>query len=76
MTFLPEISKLFLITGVLFIILGVFLALGGRIPYLGKLPGDIIIEREDFHFYFPITTSLLISFLLTFIFWLSRFLRE
>ena len=39
---------------------------------LGRLPGDIIIERENSRFYFPITTSVLISILLTLIFWLIR----
>ena len=39
---------------------------------LGKLPGDIVIEREGFRFYFPITTMVLISVLLSLIFWLFR----
>jgi hypothetical protein len=39
---------------------------------LGRLPGDIIIERDNFHFYFPVTTSILISLILTLLFWLFR----
>ncbi len=39
---------------------------------LGRLPGDIAIERDNFRFYFPITTSILISLLLTLLFWLFR----
>lgn len=39
---------------------------------LGRLPGDIVIERENFRFYFPITTMVLISLVLSVIFWLFR----
>jgi len=39
---------------------------------LGRLPGDIVIERDDVRFYFPITTSILISIVLSLIFWLLR----
>lgn len=60
------------------IILGVVLVLAGLAwPYLeklglGRLPGDLYFERDGFRFYFPITTSILISLLLTLIFWLFR----
>lgn len=39
---------------------------------LGRLPGDIVIERDNFRFYFPITTSIIISLILTLLFWLFR----
>jgi len=58
------------------IILGVVLVLGGLLwPWLGKLglgrlPGDIVIERGNFRLYFPLGTSLLVSFVLSFILWL------
>ncbi len=61
-----------------FITLGVVLVLVGLLwPWitklgLGRLPGDIIIRRENFSFYFPITTCILISAALTFLFWLFR----
>lgn len=42
-----------------------------KFPF-GRLPGDISIERENFHFYFPLTTSILLSLLLTLIFWWWR----
>jgi len=61
---------------VILILLGLFFTFGGKIPYLGKLPGDIIIQRENFHFYFPIVTCILISAALTFIFWIIRILRK
>jgi hypothetical protein len=60
------------------IIIGIVLiALGLLWPWveksgLGRLPGDIFIERGNFRFYFPITTSLIISLVITAIFWLFR----
>ena len=46
------------------------------IPWLGKLPGDIAVEREDSRFYFPVETCLLLSVLVTGILWLVRFLSR
>jgi hypothetical protein len=60
------------------VILGiVLLVLGLAWPWLvksglGRLPGDIIIERENFRFYFPITTSILVSIVLSLLIWLFR----
>jgi hypothetical protein len=56
--------------------LGIILILAGIVwPFLqrigiGRLPGDIVVEREHFRFYFPIVTSILVSIVLTVIFWL------
>jgi hypothetical protein len=55
-------------------VLGLFLSLGPRIPYLGKLPGDISIERGNVHFYFPVVTCVLLSLVLTLL--LSVFFRR
>lgn len=55
---------LMLFGGVIFVV-GLILAFGTRIPWLGRLPGDIVIERENFRFYFPIATSIVISLILT-----------
>ena len=62
---MPEIGKLLSIVGGFILVVGLVLALGIRIPYLGKLPGDISIDRGNVHFYFPIVTGLLLSLLLT-----------
>lgn len=70
-----DIGKLLLIFGGILVLFGLFFTFGGKIPYLGKLPGDIVIHRGNFHFYFPITTCLLISAILTFIFWIIKILR-
>ena len=50
--------------GVLFLI-GALSSLVARLPWLGRLPGDVVIERENFRFYFPIVTSIVISIILT-----------
>jgi DUF2905 family protein len=62
---MPDVGKLLIIVGGFIVVVGLFLALGLRIPYLGKLPGDISINRGNVHFYFPIVTGLLLSLVLT-----------
>jgi hypothetical protein len=49
------------------ILFGLFFILAGKIPFFGKLPGDIAIHTKKFHFYLPLATSLIISLLLTII---------
>ena len=61
---LEAIGKLLLIGGSLIVAVGLFLLLAGRLG-LGRLPGDIIIERENFAFYFPLATMLILSVILT-----------
>jgi hypothetical protein len=51
---------------------GVIISFAPRIPWLGKLPGDILIKRDTFSFYFPLASCILISLLLSFIMWLFR----
>ena len=65
-------GRLLIILGVVLILVGLLLTYGGRIPWLGKLPGDIRIERENFSFYFPLATSLLVSLILSLLFWIFR----
>lgn len=60
-------GKLLIIGGALFIIIGVVLMFSDKIPFLGRLPGDINIKRENFSFHFPIVTSLILSIILTII---------
>ena len=54
-----------MIVGAAMLLLGALLSFGPRVPWLGRLPGDIVIERDNFRFYFPITTSILISIILS-----------
>lgn len=71
---MPDVGKLLIIVGGVILLVGLFLTLGFRIPYIGKLPGDISIDRGNVHIYFPIVTSLLLSLLLTLV--LSVFFRR
>ena len=66
------IGKLLIVAGIVLVALGLLLQLGTRLPWLGRLPGDIVIEREHFRFYFPLTTSILISVALSLVLWLLR----
>lgn len=56
-----------MLAGAALVVVGALLSFGGKIPWLGRLPGDIVIERENFRFYFPIVTSILISIVLSLI---------
>jgi len=67
MTGFEGLGKLLIIVGVVILVLGLFLALGGHIPFLGKLPGDILIKKDGITFYLPIVTLLLLSLVLTLI---------
>ncbi|MFC1709514.1 DUF2905 domain-containing protein [Candidatus Omnitrophota bacterium] len=58
------------IVGISIVFLGIVFMAIDKIPFLGKLPGDINIQKENFSFYFPIATCVLISVILSLIFWL------
>ncbi len=60
-------AKVLFLVGILFIIAGILVENKIKIP-LGRLPGDIIIKKENFTFYFPLTTSIIISIIITLIF--------
>ena len=60
-----DIGKILVGFGLLIALTGVVLVLGGRVPWIGRLPGDIHIQRGNFIFYFPLATSLLLSVVLT-----------
>ena len=66
------LGKLLILLGVFIILVGVFLLVGEKIPWLGRLPGDIIIRKKNLTFYFPIVTSIIISIILTLLFTLFR----
>ena len=58
-------GRILMLMGAALLILGALLSFGPRVPWLGRLPGDIVIERDNFRFYFPIATSIVISIILT-----------
>lgn len=64
------------IVGVLIAVVGLVWLLAPSVPWLGKLPGDIAIERQNFRFYFPLATCVLLSLVLSGIMWLVRYLSR
>jgi hypothetical protein len=62
---LETLGKLFLIVGVMIALVGAFLMLGGRLPFLGNLPGDLSFERDGVKVYLPLATGLVVSIVLT-----------
>jgi len=71
---LSGLGKFLILLGIIIICLGFLLTFIPKIPYLGKLPGDIYIKKGNFTFYFPLATSILLSILLTII--LNLLLRK
>lgn len=68
-----SLGKYLIFIGAIVILIGVVLYFfGNKFNWLGNLPGDIKVEKENFKFYFPVTTMVLLSAILTFIFWLVR----
>ena len=63
-----SLGKMLVLLGIFMVGIGLFLWLGDKIPWLGKLPGDILIRKEKFTFYFPLVTCILISLFLTLLF--------
>ena len=64
---MKEIAKLLIFSGIFLVITGIVLLAAGKIPGLGRLPGDMDIRRGNFSFHFPLATSLLLSLILTLI---------
>lgn len=64
------IGRSLLVAGMILAAVGGLLLLGGRISWLGRLPGDFVVQKKNFTLYFPLATSILISLVLTFILWL------
>ena len=65
-----QFGKIFLIIGLVLAGIGLLMILGGKLPWLGRLPGDLFYKGEKFTFYFPLTTSIIISVVLSLILWL------
>ena len=69
---MPEIGRTLIFLGIVIIALGVLFIFGGKIPWLGHLPGDLHLHRGRFSFYFPITTCIVISVLISLVLYLFR----
>lgn len=70
------IGKMLIVLGVVLVGVGLLVTFFDKIPFLGKLPGDIHIKRENFQFYFPIVTSTFLSLLLTLVLWIISLLNK
>jgi len=69
------IGKILILMGLVLVVFGVLLVLFEKIPFFGKLPGDIVIRRKNFIFYFPLMTSLIISVVISLILYLISRMR-
>jgi hypothetical protein len=69
---MSDVGKMLMILGVASFVLGAVLLLAGRLPWFGRLPGDIVVERGPVTFYFPVMTCLIVSVVLSLLFWLFR----
>ncbi len=65
-------GRTLIVLGLVLLAAGLCISFGPCIPWLGKLPGDIAVKRENFSFYFPLTTCILLSVLISLILWLFR----
>lgn len=65
-----EMAKAIILIGAVFVAVGLLILLLQKMTFLGKLPGDILIERENFTFYFPLTTGIIISIVISLILYL------
>ena len=64
-----NLGKALVLLGLVLIVLGLIFILGAKIPWLGKLPGDITIQKKNFSFYFPLTSCIILSIILSVVFW-------
>lgn len=69
---LGPLGKFLILFGIFIILIGLILLISDKLPWIGRLPGDIVIKKDRFTFYFPLATCILLSLLLTFIFWILR----
>lgn len=69
---MSELGKALIGVGVLLVAAGAVLLVAGKLPFVGRLPGDLLIRRPGFTFYFPLGTSLLLSALLSLLLWFLR----
>ncbi|MBA4541355.1 MULTISPECIES: DUF2905 domain-containing protein [Thermoactinomyces] len=70
-----SVAKMLMLAGVILFLLGLLWQTGGKFFPLGRLPGDIVIEKENVKFYFPIVTCIVISVILTLISYFFRLFR-
>ena len=62
---MPDLGRFLVVVGLVIVLTGVALLVLPRLPWLGRLPGDLVVRRDHFTFYFPLATSILLSVVLT-----------
>ncbi len=67
---IEQFGKIILFTGLFIAVIGFIIMLSGKISWIGRLPGDILIKKKNFTFYFPLATSILLSIILSLILYL------
>jgi uncharacterized protein HemY len=70
-----ELARAMILIGTVLIVIGLVMLVVPRVPFLGKLPGDILIKKERFTFYFPLATSIVISIIISLILYLINKFR-
>jgi Protein of unknown function (DUF2905) len=70
-----EIARIFILLGVALIVIGLVVLVIQKLPFAGRLPGDIFIKRDNFTFYFPLATSIVVSILISLILYLINKFR-
>jgi hypothetical protein len=65
-------GKTLIYIGILLVVVGVIFFFGGKLPWLGRLPGDLMIERGGYTYYFPLTTCILISVIISLVLYFFR----
>ncbi len=66
---MSDLARALVVLGLVLAATGVVLTFAGRVPWLGRLPGDLQIQRGGWTFYFPLATSVLLSVVLTLVLW-------
>jgi len=69
---LPDLGKMLMTFGAVLLVVGALLTLAGRVPWLGRLPGDLYFERDHFRFYLPLGTCVVLSVILSLLLWFLR----
>lgn len=74
---MEKLGKGLVVIGIFVVVAGIVVwFFGDKLKWVGRLPGDIRVEKENFKFYFPITTMILLSMVLSAIMWLVRYLNK
>jgi hypothetical protein len=66
------LGKALIALGLVLVLIGALVLLAGKLPWLGHLPGDIYLQRERYSFYFPITTSIIVSIIISLVLYFFR----